>query len=55
VNVEGFFDPVLELMDHAIREEFVRPEQRQLLVSSSSPKELLQMLRVDTSEFAGPS
>ena len=55
VNVEGFFDPVLELMDHAIREEFVRPEQRQLLVSSSSPKELLQMLRVGTSELAGPS
>ena len=55
VNVEGFFDPVLELMDHAIREEFVRPEQRQLLVSSSSPKEVLEMLRVDTSEFAGPS
>ena len=55
VNVEGFFDPVLELMDHAIREEFVRPELRQLLVSSSSPRELLHMLRVDTSEFAGPS
>jgi uncharacterized protein (TIGR00730 family) len=54
VNVEGFFDPVLELMDHAIREEFVRPEQRQLLVSSSSPKELLQMLRVYTSDLAGP-
>ena len=31
VNVEGFFDPVLELIDHAIREEFVRAEQRQYL------------------------
>jgi uncharacterized protein (TIGR00730 family) len=55
VNVEGFFDPVLELMDHAIREGFVRPEQRQLLVSSPSPKEVLQMIRVDTSELARPS
>jgi len=55
VNVEGFFDPVLELMDHAIREGFVRPEQRHLLVSSPSPKEVLQMIRVDTSEFARPS
>jgi len=44
VNVEGFFDPVIELMHHAIREGFVRPEQRQLLVSSASPKELLQMI-----------
>ena len=52
---EGFFDPVLELMDHAIREGFVRPEQRQLLVSSSSPKELLEMLRFDTSKLACPS
>ena len=55
VNVEGFFDPVLELMDHAIREGFVRPEQRHLLVSSPSPKEVLQMIRVDTSESARPS
>ena len=55
VNVEGFFDPVLELIDHAIREGFVRPEQRHLLVSSPSPKEVLQMIRVDTSEFARPS
>jgi len=55
VNVEGFFDPVLELMDHAIREGFVRAEQRQLLVSSASPKELLQMIRVGTSEIARPS
>src|SRR5512134_4087580 len=55
VNVEGFFDPVLELMDHAIREEFVRPELRQLLVSSASPKELLRMIRVETSEIARPS
>jgi uncharacterized protein (TIGR00730 family) len=45
VNVEGFFDPVLELMQHAIREGFVRAEQRQLLVSSASPKELLLMIR----------
>ena len=44
VNVEGFFDPVPELMHHAIREGFVRPEQRQLLVSLASPKELLQMI-----------
>jgi uncharacterized protein (TIGR00730 family) len=55
VNVEGFFDPVLELMDHAIREGFVRPEQRQLLVSSPSPKELLQMIRVETPEIARSS
>ena len=44
VNVEGFFDPVLELMQHAIVEGFVRPEQRQIVISSASPKELLQVI-----------
>jgi len=52
VNVEGFFDPVLELMHHAIREGFVRPEHCQLLVSSASPKELLQMIGGGASECA---
>ncbi|MCI0418704.1 MAG: TIGR00730 family Rossman fold protein [Acidobacteria bacterium] len=45
VNVEGFFDPVLGLMHHAIREGFVRPGQRELLFNSASPKELLEVLR----------
>jgi uncharacterized protein (TIGR00730 family) len=45
VNVEGFFDPIFELMDHAIREGFVTPEQRHVLVSSPSPSELLDRIR----------
>jgi uncharacterized protein (TIGR00730 family) len=52
VNVEGFFDPLLELINHAIREGFVRPEQSQLLVSSASPKELLGMIGPRASECA---
>jgi uncharacterized protein (TIGR00730 family) len=47
VNVAGFFDPVLELMHHAIREGFVRPAQREALLSSESPRELLKMIRAD--------
>ena len=52
VNVEGFFDPVLKLMHHAIDEGFVRPEQHRLLISSASPKELLQMIGAGMSESA---
>jgi uncharacterized protein (TIGR00730 family) len=52
VNVEGFFDPVIELMDHAICEGFARPEQRQLLVSSASPIQVLQMMGKRVSECA---
>ena len=44
VNVEGFFEPILELARHAMREGFVRPEQLQLLLSAPSPEELLQMM-----------
>lgn len=44
VNVEGFFNPVLELISHAVREGFAQPELRQRLVSSASPKEVLQMI-----------
>jgi uncharacterized protein (TIGR00730 family) len=49
VNVEGFFDPIVELIDHAIREGFVRPGQRQVLVSSS-PSELLARIRCGISD-----
>ena len=52
LNVEGFFDPLLDLINHAIREGFVRPEQSQLLVSSASPKELLGMIGAGASECA---
>jgi uncharacterized protein (TIGR00730 family) len=52
VNVEGFFHPLLELINHAIREGFVRPEQSQLLVNSASPKELLGMIGPSASECA---
>ena len=55
VNVEGFFDPVLKLVHHAIREGFVRPEQHQLLISSASPKELLEMIGGCASECGRPS
>jgi uncharacterized protein (TIGR00730 family) len=44
LNVEGFFDPVVNLIQHAILEGFVRPEQRQLVISSASPKELLRVI-----------
>lgn len=50
LNVEGFFDPVVQLIQHVILEGFVRPEQRQLVISSTSPTELLQMIGVHQNE-----
>ena len=44
LNVEGFFDPVLSFVDHAIQEGFVRVEQRKLILVAGSIEELLDRL-----------
>ena len=35
LNVNGFYDPLLRLADHAIEERFVKPKQRELIVVES--------------------
>ena len=37
LNVEGYFDPLLALLDHAVAERFVRPEHLATLVVSDQP------------------
>lgn len=32
LNVNGFYDPLLRLLDHAIEERFVKPKQRDLVL-----------------------
>ncbi|MBM4054364.1 MAG: TIGR00730 family Rossman fold protein [Planctomycetes bacterium] len=44
LNVDGYFDLLLEFVDHAIRECFVKPEHGQLILRSDNPDELLQTL-----------
>ena len=44
LNVAGYFDPLCALLDHAVGEDFVRPQHRRLLISSSDPAELLVLL-----------
>jgi uncharacterized protein (TIGR00730 family) len=41
INVEGFFDPVLSFVDYALREGFVRPEHRRLILVANCIEELL--------------
>jgi uncharacterized protein (TIGR00730 family) len=38
LNVEGYFDPLLAMLDHAVSERFVRPEHLAPLVVSRSPE-----------------
>jgi uncharacterized protein (TIGR00730 family) len=44
LNVEGFFDPLLLLFDHAVRERFVSPDHRSLVVVEEDPERLLDAL-----------
>ena len=45
LNVLGYFNPFLELVDHALQEGFIRPDNRALFEVEDSPEELLERLR----------
>ncbi|HWE38100.1 MAG TPA: TIGR00730 family Rossman fold protein [Isosphaeraceae bacterium] len=44
LQVEGYFDPLLALFEHAVLERFIRPENLDLLVVSEDPEELVSRL-----------
>jgi uncharacterized protein (TIGR00730 family) len=44
LNVNGYYDPLLELFDRAVNEGFLRTENRQLVLDDSDPASLLQKM-----------
>jgi uncharacterized protein (TIGR00730 family) len=44
LNVNGFYDPLLHLLDHAIEECFVKPKQRDLVIVESDFRALLNRM-----------
>ena len=44
LNVQGFFDPLLTWIDQAVREGFLRPKHRDLLLVDAEPERLVQRL-----------
>ncbi len=44
LNVERYFDPLLELFDHAVREKFLREENRRLVLDDTDPVRLLEKM-----------
>jgi uncharacterized protein (TIGR00730 family) len=44
LNVKGYFNPLITLVEHALSEGFIYTEHRVLLVSSSQPSDLLDAL-----------
>jgi uncharacterized protein (TIGR00730 family) len=41
LNVRGYYDGLAALLDHAVREGFLRPEHRAAMLLATSPAELL--------------
>jgi uncharacterized protein (TIGR00730 family) len=44
LNVEGYFDSLLALFDHALAERFIKPAHREMVLSGSSPASLVASL-----------
>ncbi|MDK2125998.1 LOG family protein [Parachitinimonas caeni] len=44
LNTSGYFNPLLQMVDHAIAEDFVRPEQTGLLLRSDEISPLLDAM-----------
>jgi uncharacterized protein (TIGR00730 family) len=44
LNVDGYFDSLLALFDHAVREGFVREPHRRLVLEASEPAALLDAM-----------
>jgi len=53
LNVAGYYDPLITLLDHAVKEGFVSEENRRRIVVADSPPALLEELRAHR-PTAGP-
>lgn len=54
LNVEGYFDPLLRLVDHAVEEGFIRTEQRSLIIDDGSAERLLRRMSRYTAPVGAP-
>jgi uncharacterized protein (TIGR00730 family) len=45
LNVAGFFDHLIEFLDHAVKEGFLTEEHRKMIVVESDPRRLLERLK----------
>ncbi len=45
LNIAGFYDQLLKFLDHLVKEQFIAPEHRSMLVVDESPQGLLEQFR----------
>ena len=48
LNVDGFYNPLIQMLDQMVASGFYRQEQRDALVIAETPADLLKQLRVAT-------
>lgn len=46
LNIENYYKPLLDLFNHAVAEEFVRPQHRALVLEATDPDHLLDQLAI---------
>jgi uncharacterized protein (TIGR00730 family) len=44
LNVDGYYDHLLQMFDHAVAEQFVKPTHRRIVISESVPEMLVARL-----------
>src|SRR5215475_12625623 len=44
MNVLNYYTPLLEMLDHAVEERFLKPQNRALVLARNTPAELLEAL-----------
>lgn len=44
LNVNGYYDPLLQLFDNAVRERFLHPDSRVLVLDADEPEALLEKM-----------
>jgi uncharacterized protein (TIGR00730 family) len=44
LNIEGYYDPLLALFDHSVREGFLRGENRRLVLEDRNAEQLLEKM-----------
>jgi uncharacterized protein (TIGR00730 family) len=44
LNVEGYYNHLLQMFDHAVAEQFVKPVHREMFIADANPELLLERL-----------
>lgn len=44
LNIAGYYDPLITLIDHAVQERFIRPEHRGLMLQDAEPGTLIEKM-----------